>query len=72
MLLFFLSKKNRRNKVIFSIIPTKSEPYNGIGLKPDFIVELPADTSLEYITRESDTQLRKAIETLSSAIAEKE
>lgn len=57
---------------VATIIPAKSEPYNGIGLKPDFTVELPADTSLEYLTRESDTQLRKAIEILSPEIAEKE
>lgn len=57
---------------VATIIPAKSAPYNGIGLKPDFIVELPADTSMEYLTRESDTQLRKAIETLSPEIAEKE
>ncbi len=57
---------------VATIIPALSEPYNGVGLKPDFNVELPADTSFEYLTRESDTQLRKAIETLSPEIAEKE
>lgn len=57
---------------VATIKPSKSEDYNGVGLKPDFIVELPSDTSFEYLTRESDTQLRKAIEILSPEIAEKE
>lgn len=57
---------------IATIKPVKSEPYNEIGLKPDFIVELPSDTSIEYLTRESDTQLRKAIEILLTKTAETE
>ncbi len=57
---------------VATIVPAKSAPYNEIGLKPDFAVELPADTSMEYLTRESDTQLSKAIEILSPEIAEKE
>lgn len=49
------------------IIPSKSEPYDGVGLKPDYVIELPAGISLEYLTDETDTQLQKALEILSSA-----
>ena len=51
------------------IIPSKSEPYDGVGLKPDYIVELPMGSTIEYLTRESDTQLQKALEILSPEIA---
>ncbi len=52
-----------------TIIPSKSSPYNGVGLKPDFVVELPAGMTLEQLTRESDTQLLKALEILTPEIA---
>lgn len=48
------------------IIPSKSEPYDGVGLKPDYVVELPSGTNIEYISNETDTQLIKAIEVLKS------
>lgn len=57
---------------VATIKPAKSEQYNGVGLKPDFIVELPSDTSIDYLTRESDTQLSKAIEILLTKTAETE
>ena len=47
-----------------NIIPSKSERFDGIGLKPDYIIELPAETHFEVLTRDSDTQLQKAIEIL--------
>ncbi len=47
-----------------SIIPSKSSSYNGVGLKPDFVVELPEGVSFDTLTRESDTQLQKALEIL--------
>lgn len=52
-----------------TIIPSKSSPYNGVGLKPDFVVELPAGMTMEQLTRESDTQLLKAQEILTPEIA---
>lgn len=52
-----------------TIIPSKSSPYNGVGLKPDFVVELPAGMNMEQLTRESDTQLLKALEILTPEIA---
>lgn len=47
-----------------SIIPSKSSSYNGVGLKPDFVVELPEGVAFDTLTRESDTQLQKALEIL--------
>lgn len=47
-----------------SIVPSKSQPYDGTGLKPDYIVEFPAGVSFEYLTAESDSQLQKALEIL--------
>lgn len=46
------------------ILPSKSEPYDGTGLKPDYVTELPSGTLPEYLTRDSDTQLQKAVEIL--------
>ena len=48
-----------------TIIPSKSEPYDGVGLKPDYLTELPSGASIEYLPHETDSQLQKAIEILS-------
>lgn len=53
-----------------NIIPSKSEKFNGVGLKPDYIVELPADAPYESLTQENDAQLRKAVEVLSPKTGE--
>lgn len=47
-----------------TIVPSRSEPYNGVGLKPDYAVELAAGTSVDYLEHDADTQLIKAIEVL--------
>lgn len=47
-----------------NIIPSKSERFDGVGLKPDYVTELPADTTYEAVSQEADTQLQKAIEIL--------
>ena len=54
------------------VLPSKSASYDGVGLRPDYIVELPSGTTPDYMTRESDTQLKKAIEVLSPEIAGQE
>ncbi|MCH5203672.1 MAG: PDZ domain-containing protein [Oscillospiraceae bacterium] len=46
------------------IIPSRSEPYDGVGIKPDYVVELPAGLSVAYLEHEADTQLIKALEVL--------
>jgi len=48
-----------------AIIPSKSAPYDGVGLKPDYLTELPSGASIEYLPHETDSQLQKAIEILS-------
>lgn len=48
-----------------TIIPSKSQPYDGVGLKPDYLTELPSGASIEYLPHETDSQLQKAIEILS-------
>lgn len=48
-----------------TILPSKSQPYDGVGLKPDYIIELPAGASIEYLPHETDSQLQKAVEILS-------
>ncbi len=55
---------------VATIIPSKSPSYNGIGLKPDYVVELPTGASLDTITRELDTQLQRAMEILSPEVTE--
>ena len=47
-----------------NIIPSRSERFDGVGLKPDYIIELPADMPFEIMPPESDVQLQKAIEIL--------
>ena len=47
-----------------NIIPSKSEKFDGVGLKPDYIIELPTDTLYEIMTQETDVQLQKAVEVL--------
>ncbi len=49
------------------IIPSKSPSYDGVGLKPDYITELPAGTTPGTISRENDSQLQKAIEIMTPA-----
>ena len=49
------------------IIPSKSASYDGVGLKPDYVTELPAGSTLNTISRENDSQLQKAIEILTPA-----
>ena len=53
---------------VATIIPPKSSPYNGVGLKPDFIVELPAGMTPDQISQDADTQLLKALEILTPEV----
>lgn len=52
------------------IIPAKSISYDGVGIKPDYLVELPTGVSLDYLSQEEDPQLQKAIEILVTKIAQ--
>lgn len=51
------------------VIPSKSERFDGVGLKPDYIVELPANTYPDNLPFDSDTQLQKALEILAPKTA---
>lgn len=49
------------------VVPSKSEPYDGIGLKPDYVTALPTGATLDSVSRENDSQLQKAIEIMTPA-----
>jgi len=49
------------------IYPSKSDCYDGIGLKPDYVTELPAGASLDKLSHDIDSQLQKALEILTSS-----
>lgn len=53
---------------IGEIIPYKSESYNGVGIVPDYQVELSADkkAKFEMLSSQEDTQLQEAVKILSS------
>lgn len=51
------------------VIPSKSERFDGVGLKPDYIVELPANTHPDDLPFDSDAQLKKALEILAPKTA---
>ncbi len=53
---------------IGEILPYKSGSYNGVGIVPDYQVELSADkkAKFEMLTSQEDTQLQEAIKILSS------
>ena len=44
------------------VYPSKSESYDGVGLKPDYLSELPAGAVLDSLSDDMDTQLQKALE----------
>lgn len=47
-----------------NIIPSRSQRFDGVGLKPDYNVDLPLDTPFNMLTMDNDVQLLKAIEVL--------
>ena len=49
------------------VVPSKSVPYDGIGLKPDYVTALPTGATLDSVSRENDSQLQKAIEIMTPA-----
>lgn len=51
---------------VAKILPYKSDSFNGVGLEPDFVVELSAEQNerLEMLTYEEDLQYRKAMDIL--------
>lgn len=47
-----------------NIIPSRSQRFDGVGLKPDYNVDLSLDTPFNMLTTDNDAQLQKAIEVL--------
>ncbi|MDE7399741.1 MAG: S41 family peptidase [Oscillospiraceae bacterium] len=52
------------------IIPSKSDSYDNVGIKPDYQVELPTGILFEYLSEQDDTQLQKAIEITTAKITQ--
>lgn len=52
------------------IIPSKSDSYDNVGIKPDYQIELPTGILFEYLSEQDDTQLQKAIEITAAKIAQ--
>lgn len=52
------------------IIPSKSDSYDNVGIKPDYQIELPTGIMFEYLSEQDDTQLQKAIEITTAKIAQ--
>lgn len=50
------------------IYTPKSGCYDGVGLKPDYAIELAAGVSLDMLTDDADTQLQKALEVLAATL----
>ncbi len=48
------------------IYPSKSDSWDGVGLKPDYATDLPAGTLPENLTHETDSQFIKAVEIAST------
>ena len=46
------------------IIPAKSASYDGVGLKPEYVTELPVGVIPDNLPVDSDSQLQKALEIL--------
>ncbi len=51
------------------IIMPKSGEFDGVGLKPDYVTELPTGALPENLTHDADAQLQKAIEVLTPTAA---
>lgn len=53
-----------------TIHPAKSTTFDGTGLKPDYVSELPAGSTPQNQTNETDAQLQKALEVLALRAAQ--
>lgn len=46
------------------VYPSKSDSYDGVGLKPDYLAELPAGATPGSLSDDMDSQLQKALEVI--------
>ncbi len=62
--IFKLSDGSAISLTVAKILPYKSESFNGVGLTPDYVVELSADqySRLGMLTFQEDTQYLKALQ----------
>lgn len=63
---FEFSDKSALILTTAQIIPSKSERFDKVGLKPDYITELPAEVNFNTLTDAEDIQLQKAVEILTA------
>lgn len=64
--IFELSDGSAVALTVAKILPYKSESFNGVGIEPDYVVELTAEqySRLEMLTMDEDTQYKKALSLL--------
>lgn len=64
--IFELSDGSAVSLTVAKILPYKSESFNGVGLEPDYKVEMTAEQNarLQLLAKEDDVQYQKAIELL--------
>ncbi len=67
---FSLSDGSALKFTTFRYVTKSRYNYDGIGLEPDYVVELPLEDSIYYycMSREDDTQLAKAIQVLGEEV----
>ncbi|MDE6731908.1 MAG: PDZ domain-containing protein [Oscillospiraceae bacterium] len=63
---FEFSDKSALILTTAQIIPSHSERFDKVGLKPDYVTELPAEANFSTLTDAEDTQLQKAVEILTA------
>ncbi len=64
--IFELSDGSAVALTVAKILPYKSESFNGVGIEPDYVVELTAEqySRLDMLTMDEDTQYKKALSLL--------
>ena len=67
---FSLSDGSALKFTTFRYVTKSRYNYDGIGLEPDYVVELPLEDTIYYycMSREDDTQLAKAIQVLGEVV----
>jgi len=67
---FSLSDGSALKFTTFRYVTKSRYNYDGIGLEPDYVVELPLEDTIYYycMSREDDTQLAKAIQVLGEEV----
>lgn len=66
--IFELNDGSAVSLTVAKILPYKSDSYNGIGIQPDYVVELSAEQNsrLEMLSLEEDLQYQKAMDIITN------